>query len=139
MKRSFILLLAITLALPAIALCASGVPMMRALDKEEAKHGDTVIVSGESLGKANVGELYLTDGKNDLKVKITEQTNSAITFVVGKEVKFGRYSLMILTAGETPMFIEQPVKLSVVEHYTPKPPAEEAPAAPSTVTPSESQ
>lgn len=139
MRRSFILLLALALALPAVALAANGVPMMRALDKEEAKRGDSVVVSGENLGKANVGELYLTDGANDVKLTITEQTNSAITFVVGKEVKFGRYSLMILTAGETPMFIEQPVKLNVVERYTPKPPAEEAPAVPSTAAPSESQ
>ncbi len=139
MKRSFILLLAAALLFPAIALAANGVPMMRALDKEEAKRGDTVVVSGESLGKATVGELYLTDGTNDVKLKITEQTNSAITFVVGKDVKFGRYSLMILTAGETPMFIEQPVKLSVVEEYTPKPPVVETPAEPPTAAPSQSQ
>ncbi|MCC6262717.1 MAG: hypothetical protein IT169_03995 [Bryobacterales bacterium] len=139
MRRSFILLLALALALPAIAFAASGVPMMRALDKEEAKRGDTVIVSGENLGKANVNELYLTDGTNDVKLKIVEQTDSAITFVIGREVKFGRYSLMILTAGATPMFIEQPVKVSIVEQYTPRPPAEEAPAEPSTATPSESQ
>lgn len=139
MRRSFILLFVLALALPVIAFAANGVPMMRALDKEEAKRGDTVVVSGSNLGKANVGELYLTDGTNDVKVKITTQTESAVTFVVGKEVKLGRYSLMILTAGETPMFIEQPVKLNVVEEYTPKPPAEEPPAEPSTATPSQTR
>lgn len=129
MKRSFSLLLVLALVIPALVLAASGVPMMRSLDKDEAMRGDSVVVSGENLGKANIAELYLTDGKNDLKLKITQQTDTAITFVIGKDVKFGRYSLMILTAGASPMFIEQPVKLNIVEQYTPKP--EETPTVPS--------
>ena len=138
MTRSFILLLVLALIIPAIVLAAAGVPMMRAMDKDEAMRGDTVVVSGDHLGKANVAELYLTDGKNDVKVKISEQTETAIKFLIGKDVRFGRYSLMILTGGDTPMFIEQPVKLNIVEQYTPKPPAaEEAPAVPSTATPTE--
>ncbi|MCZ2153256.1 MAG: hypothetical protein LC114_05040 [Bryobacterales bacterium] len=131
MIRSFILLLVLALVLPSIAFAATGVPMMRAVDKDEAMRGDTVIATGENLGKANVAELYLTDGKNDIKVAISEQTDTSIKFLVGKGVGFGRYSLMILTAGETPMFIEQPVKLNVVEHYTPKPPVEEPTEVPS--------
>jgi hypothetical protein len=129
MKRSFSLLLVLALVIPALVLGATGVPMMRSLDKDEAMRGDSVVVSGENLSKANIAELYLTDGKNDIKLKITEQTDAAITFVVGKDVKFGRYSLMILTAGASPMFIEQPVKLNIVEQYTPKP--EETPTVPS--------
>jgi hypothetical protein len=137
MKRSLNLLLALALVFPALVLAASGVPMMRTLDKDEVVRGDTVVVSGENLGKANIAELYLTDGKNDVKVSITEQSSTAIKFVVGKNVTLGRYSLMILTAGEQPMFIEQPVKINVVEQYTPKP--EEAPIVPSTHVPTESR
>ncbi len=137
MRRSFILLLVLALVLPAILLAATGVPIMRALDRDEAMRGDTVIVSGDHLSKANVAELYLTDGKNDVKVTISEQTEATIKFLIGKDVKFGRYSLMILTGGDAPMFIEQPVKLNIVEQYTPKPPAEEAPTVPSTATPTE--
>lgn len=129
MKRSFSLLLVLSLVIPALVFAAAGVPMMRSLDKDEAMRGDSVAVTGEHLGKENIAELYLTDGKNDIKLKITQQTDAAITFVIGKDVKFGRYSLMILTAGASPMFIEQPVKLNIVEQYTPKP--EETPAVPS--------
>lgn len=129
MKRSYSLLLVLALVIPALVFAASGVPMMRTLDKDEAMRGDNVVVSGENLGKVNIAELYLTDGKNDIKLKITQQTDTAITFVIGKDVKFGRYSLMILTAGASPMFIEQPVKLNIVEQYTPKP--EETPTVPS--------
>ncbi|MDZ7639959.1 MAG: hypothetical protein U5J83_17205 [Bryobacterales bacterium] len=138
MRRSFVLLLVLALVIPALALAATGIPMMRSLDKDEAIRGDAVVVSGENLGKANVAELYLTDGKNDIKLKISEQTDAAIKFVIGKDVKFGRYSMMILTGGDTPMFIEQPVKLNIVEQYTPKP-VEEAPATPSTATPTQTQ
>lgn len=137
MKRSLNLLLTLALVLPALMIAASGVPMMRTLDKDEAMRGDAVIVSGENLSKASIAELYLTDGKNDVKVSITEQSSTAIKFVVGKDVTFGRYSLMILTAGDQPMFIEQPVKINVVEQYTPKP--EEAPVVPSTHVPTESR
>ena len=138
MKRSLSLVIVLALVLPLLVLAGSGVPMMRSLDKDEALRGDTVTVSGENLGKANISELYLTDGKNDIKLDIVEQTDAAIKFTVGQKVKFGRYSLMILTAGAQPMFIEQPVKLNVVEQYTPKP-VEEAPATPSDISSSESQ
>ncbi|MCW5964869.1 MAG: hypothetical protein KIT83_12595 [Bryobacterales bacterium] len=138
MKRSLGLLLLLVLALPLMLLAASGVPMMRALDKEEAKRGDVVMISGDNLGKANVAELYLTNGKDDFKVEITEQTTATLKFKVGKEIRFGRYSLMILTGGETPMFIEQPVKLNIVEQYSPKPEVEQ-PAVPSESTSSPTQ
>lgn len=137
MKRSLGLLLILGLALPLLLLAASGVPMMRALDRDEAKRGDIVVVSGENLGKANISELYLTNGKDDFKVDITEQTAATLKFRVGKDIRFGRYSLMILTGGEQPMFIEQPVKISIVEQYTPKPEAEQ-PTVPSETTSSPS-
>ncbi len=135
MKRSLGLLLILGLALPLLLLAASGVPMMRSVDKDEAMRGDIVMVSGENLGKANISELYLTNGKDDFKVDITEQTAATLTFKVSKTIRFGRYSLMILTAGETPMFIEQPVKLNIVEQYTPKPELEQ-PTVPSESAPS---
>jgi len=133
MKRSLGLLLIFGLALPLLLLAASGVPMMRSMDKDEAMRGDLVAVSGENLGKANIAELYLTNGKDDFKVDITEQTAAMLKFKVGKDIRFGRYSLMILTSSEQPMFIEQPVKLNIVEQYTPKPEPEQ-PVVPSETT-----
>lgn len=138
MKRSLGLLLILSLALPLLLLAASGVPMMRSVDRDEAKRGDIVAVSGENLGKANISELYLTNGKDDFKVEITEQTAAALKFRVGKDIRLGRYSLMILTGGEQPMFIEQPVKINIVEQYTPKPEVEQ-PTVPSETTTSPSK
>ncbi len=133
MKRSLGLFLILGLALPLLLLAATGVPMMRSMDKDEAMRGDLIVVSGENLGKANISELYLTNGKDDFKVDIVEQSAVSLKFKVGKDIRFGRYSLMILTGGEQPMFIEQPVKLNIVEQYTPKPEAEQ-PTVPSETT-----
>jgi hypothetical protein len=62
--------------------------------------------------KAGVAEMYLTDGKNDLKVVIVSQEPEAIKFKPDPATKPGRYSLMILT-GDRKMFLEQPVRLTI--------------------------
>lgn len=67
---------------------------------------------GENLGKNAVAELYLTDGKNDIKVVIESQAPKEIKFKPPAKVTPGRYSLMILSADKTRM-IEQPVKLNI--------------------------
>jgi hypothetical protein len=129
MKRSLGLLLILGLALPLLLIGSAGVAMMKSLDKDEAMRGDVVGVTGQNLGKANIAELYLTNGRDDFKVEITEQGVTLLKFKVGNDIRFGRYNLMVLTAGEQPMFIEQPVKLNIVEQYTPKPEIEQ-PAVP---------
>lgn len=118
---SVVIILVLGLAFSAQLQGASGVPMMRGVDKNEAMRGDEVTITGQNLGKAHIAEVYLTNGRDDIKVEIVEQTSASIKFRVGGDVSFGRYSLMILTSSEPPMFIEQPVRLSVVEKYTPKP------------------
>lgn len=129
MRRLFCWL-PVLVALTAFCLQAqTASPMLRTLDKTEALRGDSVTVSGENLAKPGVASLYLTNGKDDFEVTITEQTGTSIRFTVGKDIAFGRYGLLLLTGGETPMYIEQPVKLNVVEKYTPKAEPEPAPPA----------
>lgn len=114
----------------AMLMSAQNAPMLRGLDKSEALRGDKVTVTGQHLAKPNVAGLYLTKGNDDIEVTIEEQTDTSIRFVVGKDIPFGRYGLLVLTGGETPVYIDQPVKLNVVEKLTPKPepPAEDPPA-----------
>jgi len=90
-------------------------PRMTTVTPDAAKIGDVLTVEGENLEKANVVELYLTDGKNDYKVVMDEQTPKAIKFKVPKSAKPGRLSLMILTGGKEPKLIEQPVKVTIQE------------------------
>ena len=115
MKRSF-LLAAIALLLFAAHLPLAGqgaVPKMSTVTPDSGKVGDLITVEGENLSKANVAELYLTDGKNDFKVEVVEQGDKAIKFKVPEKVKQGRLSLMVLTTGKEPKLIEQPVKMTV--------------------------
>ena len=87
-------------------------PRMKSVDPGNGKIGEELTVSGENLDAKFVKEVYLTDGKNDIKVEVTQQTGEAIKLKIPK-AKPGRYSLMVLTAEKTPKLIEQPVKCTV--------------------------
>ena len=86
-------------------------PRCTGMDPDTGKAGDTITVKGENLDKANISEVYLTDGTKDTKAAISEQTGTQIKFKV-PEIKPGRYHLAMLTANRASM-IEQPVVLTV--------------------------
>ncbi len=113
MKLSFILpvILAVLFAQPLLPQAA--MPRMTSVEPANGKVGDVLTVAGENLEKKNVADLFLTDGKLDLKVAVTEQTPTAIKFKIPPKTAAGRYALMILTAGKEPKLIEQPVKVTV--------------------------
>jgi hypothetical protein len=94
------------------AIPAAAQSRLTAVDPMNAKTGDLVAAAGQDCDKAKVVELYLTDGTNDHKVVIVEQSGDAIKFKV-PSAKPGRYALMIKTAGAAPKLLEQPVKLTV--------------------------
>lgn len=100
------------LLLMTIALCAfQSLPRLTSVEPDTGKKGDVVTAKGENLNKNATGELYLTDGKNDTKVVISDQSDAEIKFTV-PDVKPGRYHLLTLTANKASM-IEQPVVLTV--------------------------
>jgi hypothetical protein len=100
-------LLLMTMALGAF----QPLPRCTSVEPDTGKKGDVVAVKGENLGKKSIGELYLTDGKNDTKVEISDQSDAEIKFKV-PDVKPGRYHLVTLSANKSSM-IEQPVVLAV--------------------------
>lgn len=104
-----IVLLASALSLNAQA----GFPRMTSVEPPNGKAGDVLAVEGENLDKENVAQVFLTDGKNDVKVEITEQAATSVKFKVPASLKAGRFSLMVLTTGKQPKLIEQPVKVTV--------------------------
>jgi hypothetical protein len=110
MKLSFIALLVV---LGSVAFAQQAMPRMTSVEPPNGKSGDVLTAAGENLAKASVEKLYLTDGKNDVEVQVTEQTDAAIKFKVPPGAKAGRFSLMILTRGKDPKYIEQPVKVTV--------------------------
>jgi hypothetical protein len=99
------------LPIAAAALFAFQGPRCTALDPDTAKTGDTVTASCENVNKSTVADLYLTDGKDDTKVAVMENTADKVKFQVPR-IKPGRYHLAFLTANKASM-IEQPVALSV--------------------------
>jgi len=88
-------------------------PRMSTVDPGTGKAGDEITVAGENLEKAQVSKVYLTDGKNDVLLDMTEQTATSIKFKIPTKANVGRFSLMLLTTGKDPKLIEQPVKLTV--------------------------
>jgi hypothetical protein len=110
MKSCFVI--GLLLALAAATSAFQGMPRCSSVDPDMAKSGDAVSVTCQDAGKANVAELYLTDGKKDTKVSIMEQSAEKIKFQVPAAIKPGRYHLMFLTANKASM-IEQPVVITV--------------------------
>jgi hypothetical protein len=103
----------VVLVLACGALLLAQAVRMTSVEPQSGKPGDTMTVSGEGLTKQNVEKVFLTDGKNDLEVKVVEQVEKAIKFNIPASAKSGRFGLMILTGGSSPKYIEQPVKLTV--------------------------
>ena len=110
MKLSFV---ATLLLFTAMAFPQEGMPRMTSVEPGNGKAGDVLTAAGENLTKPGLEKLYLTDGKNDLEVQVTEQTATAIKFKIPAGAKAGRFSLMILTGGKEPKYIEQPVRVTV--------------------------
>jgi|SRR4051794_22144616 hypothetical protein len=96
-----------------IAQAQQAMPRMTTIDPGNGKVGDILIVSGENLDKAQVEKIYLTDGKNDLQVDVSDQAATSVKIKIPAKAKPGRFALMLLTTGKEPKFIEQPVKLTV--------------------------
>jgi hypothetical protein len=109
------LLAALVLALVSIGWSQSAAPTphMTAVEPASGSNGDVLTVTGESLGPGTVAAVYLTDGKTDVKVAITAQTEESIQFRIPTDMKPGRFALMVLTKGKDPKLIEEPVKVTV--------------------------
>jgi len=90
-------------------------PVMRTTSPEAVKAGATVTVAGDYLDKSRVAEVYLTNGKVDVKVDVIEQARTELKFKVPEKIAVGRYNLMVLMVGEEPKLIEEPARVTVVE------------------------
>ncbi len=102
-------LMALLLLAPLAAF--QGVPRCTAVDPETAKVGDMVNITCENVDKAGFAGVYLTDGDNDTKLAVKEQTAAKITIQV-PSIKPGRYHIEFLTANKA-SFVEQPIVLTI--------------------------
>jgi IPT/TIG domain len=112
MKLSFVSTLLLSAGISVLA--QEGLPRMLSVDPLSGKAGDVIAVTGENLDKAKVDKVYLTDGKNDVPVEVTEQTDTTIKFKIpAKAATGGRLAIMILTAGKDAKYIEEPVRVMI--------------------------
>lgn len=119
MKLSFVVL-PILVAASFVAYAQQAMPRMTSVDPMSGKKGDVIVISGENLQKEIVAKVFLTDGKNDIPVQVTEQTATSIKFTIPAKAA-GRLTLMVLTSGKDAKYIEQPVKLTIDEGVTAPP------------------
>jgi len=113
MKLSFVVPLLVAASFAGYA--QQAMPRMTSVDPQNGKKGDVIAVTGENLGKDLVAKVYLTDGKNDTPVEVTEQTATLIKFRIPVKAAAGRLALMVLTNEKVPKLIEQPVKVTIEE------------------------
>ena len=81
------------------------------VEPQTVKAGDMVSAKGDGIDGASVDTLYLTDGTNDFRCQMVEQTATAITVKVPDTMKPGRWAVMVHT--KKGQLIEQPVKVTV--------------------------
>lgn len=110
MKLSVVFALLLSACFAAFA--QQAMPRMTTVEPQNGKVGDVIAVSGENLQKTAVAKVYLTDGKNDIEVTVSEQTEKELKFKIPAKAT-GRLSLMVLTTGKDAKLIEQPVKLQI--------------------------
>ena len=115
MKLSFVVSILVAASFAAYA--QQAMPRMTSVDPMSGKKGDVIAITGENLQKELVAKVFLTDGKNDIQVEVTEQTNTSIKFKIQAKAT-GRMTLMVLTSGKEAKYIEQPVKVSVDDGAT---------------------
>jgi hypothetical protein len=101
-----------------LAFASDPAPQMTEISQKTAKPGEIITVSGLGLNSKNVDEIYLTDHKFDMRVKVLEQKDTTIKFRVPPFAKPGRTQLLFLTRGDEPKLLEQPVYLLIEDPET---------------------
>ena len=96
-----------------VAAFADKAPVVNSINPGEADPGQVVTATGVALTKANVSAVYLSDGVNDIKVELVEQSDQTLKFKVPENLRGGRYTLVLAMPGDPPLMLEQPVKLIV--------------------------
>jgi len=116
MRLTFVLaLLGVVGAVSLPAQLPTEVPMMHTAQPDRGKIGSVLRIDGSFLGKAKVDEVYLSDHTFDMKVKVLDQTDDSIEIRIPPFVKPGRLQLVVKTAGNQPLILEQPVYITVEE------------------------
>jgi hypothetical protein len=118
--RWFLLVLALSPACFAQqnAVPPDAAPQMDSLSVKTAKPGDVIDIVGIGLSDRKIDEVYLTDHKFDMRVKLLEQNETLIRFRVPPFAKPGRMQILALTKGDDPKLLEQPLYVLIEDPAT---------------------
>jgi hypothetical protein len=118
--RSLLLVLALSPACFAQQSAAppEAAPQMDSLSVKTAKPGDVIDIVGVGLSGSKIDEVYLTDHKFDMRVKLLEQKETLIRFRVPPFAKPGRMQILALTKGDDPKLLEQPLYILIEDPAT---------------------
>jgi hypothetical protein len=112
------LLLVVILSSVSYVAADGDAPQMNTMSAKSAKPGDIIEISGVGLESSKIDEIYLTDHKFDMKVKVLEQKDTLIKMRVPPFAKPGRMQLLVLTKGDDPKLLEQPLYLLIEDPTT---------------------
>lgn len=108
--------------IPILALATSSVelfgggpfsPQAVQMEPKVVRPGSVITITGVALGKPSVEEVFLTDQRFDMKVKVLEQTDTTLKVRVPPLAKPGRQQLLLRVGGDRPVYLEQPVYVLV--------------------------
>ncbi|HKV47501.1 MAG TPA: IPT/TIG domain-containing protein [Candidatus Acidoferrales bacterium] len=105
----FTILLAAFFVLALLPATAQTNSRITAVDPASGKVNDTITVTGDSLGKAAVSGVFLSDEQNDHKATIVDQETGKIVFKV-PQVKAGDYNVSIQVGNS---LLIQPIRFTV--------------------------
>lgn len=90
------------------------VPKATQVEPNVVKPGEIVTIRGVGLGSTQVEEVFLTDLRFDLKVKVMMQSDTEMKIRIPPFAKPGRQQVMMLTTAKpTQAYLEMPVYLMV--------------------------
>ena len=98
-------------------------PQTEKVEPRVGKPGTIINIWGKALDASHVEEVFLTDHRFDMKVKVLEQSANHLAIRIPPFVKPGRLQLLLLTAGNNPAYLEQPwfVLIEAGDDDTPAP------------------
>src|ERR1039458_1536408 len=81
MKTSLVAFVVVAACL-AVYAQQTAAPSVDTVEPPNGKVGTVITATGQNLQKDQVAKVYLTDGKNDIQVDVTEQTATTIKFKI---------------------------------------------------------
>ena len=115
--RLFVATLLVTVS-TCVAYADDQAPQVNGMSPKSAKPGQVLDITGISLDASKIDEVFLTDHKFDMRVKVLEQNDKLIKFRVPPFAKPGRLQLLLLTTGEEPKLLEVPAYVVIEENTT---------------------